>query len=217
MERTPRLYAAGRAHCTVAASAGGGIVAARVLPTGWEVSTYYNDSDPYVVQWLRNLIAAGHLPAGEVDERSIVEVQPDDVAAFTHCHFFAGIGGWALAMRLAGWPGERPLWTGSCPCQPFSAAGKQQGTADARHLWPEFFRLIAQCLLFTRGHPKRLKTDVRKLIISPRREHSQKPDDIYGRIEQLVAGPYVELFARQRWPGWHAWGNEVDKFRSAAE
>ena len=50
------------------------------------------------------------------------------------------------------------------------------------------------------------------VIMAPRREHSRKPDEVYGRIEQLVAGPYVELFARQRWPGWHAWGNEIDKF-----
>lgn len=74
-----------------------------------------------------------------------------------------------------------------------------------------------QCLLFARGKPKRLSASVPKLLTSARREHSQKPDEIYSRIEQLVAGPYVELFARQRWPGWHAWGNEVDKFRSAAE
>lgn len=75
-----------------------------------------------------------------------------------------------------------------------------------------------QCLLFTRGKPKRVSTAVRKLLISPRREHSQKPDEIYGRIEQLVGGPYVELFARQRWPGWYAWGNEIDKFtKEAAE
>lgn len=104
---------------------------------------YYNEIDPYAAQWLRNLIAAGHIAPGEVDERSIVDVQPDDLRGFTQCHFFAGIGGWSLAARLAGWPDERPLWTGSCPCQPFSAAGKRKGTADERHLWPEFHRLIA--------------------------------------------------------------------------
>jgi DNA (cytosine-5)-methyltransferase 1 len=109
------------------------------------MSIYYNDNEPYVAQWLRNLIAAGHLPAGEVDDRPIEEVQPDDVASFTQCHFFAGLGGWPYAMRLAGWPDDRPLWTGSCPCQPFSAAGKRQGTADKRHLWPQFYRLIAEC------------------------------------------------------------------------
>ena len=73
-----------------------------------------------------------------------------------------------------------------------------------------------QCLLFTRGSPKRISTGVQKLIVSPRREHSQKPNEIYSRIEQLVAGPYVELFARQRRPGWYAWGNEVEKFQAEA-
>jgi DNA (cytosine-5)-methyltransferase 1 len=82
---------------------------------------------------------------GEVDERDIRDVQPSDLAGFRHCHFFAGIGGWPLALRLAGWPDEWPVWTGSCPCQPFSAAGLQQGTDDPRHLWPAWFRLIHEC------------------------------------------------------------------------
>src|SRR5262245_54679158 len=68
------------------------------------------------------------------------------------------------------------------------------------------------CLLATRGTPKRIGTDVRQAIIAPRREHSRKPDGIHERIERLVAGPYLELFARQRRPGWDCWGNEVDKF-----
>jgi DNA (cytosine-5)-methyltransferase 1 len=106
---------------------------------------YYNEHDPYVAQWLRNLIAAGHIAPGDVDERSITEVHPDDVRPYTQCHFFAGLGGWSLALRLAGWPDDRPIWTGSCPCQPFSVAGKQRGAADERHLWPEFFRLIREC------------------------------------------------------------------------
>jgi N6-adenosine-specific RNA methylase IME4 len=67
-----------------------------------------------------------------------------------------------------------------------------------------------QCLLATRGHPKRINADVRKLIVSPRREHSRKPDEIYERIERLCAGPYLELFARQRREGWDSLGNEVD-------
>lgn len=106
---------------------------------------YYNEFDPHAAQWIRNLIAAGHLPAGEVDERSIVDVSPADLAGFRQCHFFAGIGGWPLALRLAGWPDEREIWTGSCPCQPFSAAGKGAGFADERHLWPAFYHLISQC------------------------------------------------------------------------
>jgi DNA (cytosine-5)-methyltransferase 1 len=107
------------------------------------VSAYYNDNDPFVCAWLRNLIAAGHLPAGDVDERPIEQVQASDIFGYEQCHFFAGIGGWALALQLAGW-GDRPVWTGSCPCQPFSAAGKQKAHADDRHLWPAWFRLIAE-------------------------------------------------------------------------
>ena len=106
---------------------------------------YYNEIDPYCAQWLRNLIAAGRIALGDVDERSIVDVRPDDLRGYTQCHFFAGIGGWSLALRIAGWPDDRPVWTASCPCQPFSAAGKGTGFADERHLWPAFNHLIAEC------------------------------------------------------------------------
>lgn len=109
------------------------------------MSAYYNEIEPYAAQWLRNLIAKGLIADGEVDTRSIVDVHPDDLRGFTQAHFFAGIGGWSLAARLAGWPDERPLWTGSAPCQPFSTAGKQKGQADERHLWPVFFDLIRAC------------------------------------------------------------------------
>lgn len=84
---------------------------------------YYNEFDPYAAQWLRNLIEAGHMPKGEVDSRSIKDVSASDLNGFVQCHFFAGLGGWSHALRLAGWPEDRPVWTGSCPCQPFSAAG----------------------------------------------------------------------------------------------
>ena len=106
---------------------------------------YYNEIDPYAAQWLRNLIAGGHIAQGEVDTRSITDVKAEDLAGFTQCHFFAGIGGWSLALRLAGWPDERAVWTGSCPCQPFSTAGKAAGTNDERHLWPVWFDLIREC------------------------------------------------------------------------
>ncbi|EPY7258530.1 DNA cytosine methyltransferase [Klebsiella pneumoniae] len=104
----------------------------------------YNEIDPFAAQWLRNLIAAGHIAPGEVDERSIEDVTPDDLRGFTQCHFFAGIGVWSHSLRLAGWPDDRQVWTGSCPCQPFSAAGKGDGFADERHLWPHFFHLISE-------------------------------------------------------------------------
>ena len=105
---------------------------------------YYNEIEPYAAEWLRNLIAAGLIAPGDVDERSIEEVAPDELEGYTQCHFFAGIGGWGHALRLAGWPDERPVWTGSVPCQPLSGAGQRRGHADRRHLWPAFFRLIAE-------------------------------------------------------------------------
>lgn len=108
------------------------------------MTAYYNEIDPYAAQWLRNLIDAGHIAPGVVDERSIEDVRPADLAGFTQCHFFAGIGIWSLALRRAGWPDDRHVWTGSCPCQPFSAAGEGAGFADERHLWPHFHWLIEQ-------------------------------------------------------------------------
>lgn len=106
---------------------------------------YYNEFDPQAAQWLRNLISAGLIPPGDVDERSIEDVTPNELNGYTQCHFFAGIGGWPLALALAGWPVDRPVWTGSCPCQPFSAAGRGDGFADQRHLWPAWFHLVREC------------------------------------------------------------------------
>lgn len=105
---------------------------------------YYNDVDPYICAWVRNLIAAGHIANGIVDERPIQEVKSDELREFTQVHMFCGIGGWSYALRLAGWPDDRPVWTGSCPCQPFSLAGKQRGFADERHLWPVWRELIKE-------------------------------------------------------------------------
>jgi DNA (cytosine-5)-methyltransferase 1 len=106
---------------------------------------YYNEIDEYAAAWLSRLMDAGVIAQGAIDTRSIEDVTPDDLKGFTQCHFFAGIGGWSYALRLAGWPDTRPVWTGSCPCQPFSAAGKGLGFADERHLWPSWFWLIQQC------------------------------------------------------------------------
>lgn len=107
--------------------------------------SYYNEIDRDAVHVLRCLIADGLIAPGDVDDRSIKDVQPHELAGYTQCHFFAGAGLWSVAARLAGWPDDRPLWTGSCPCQPFSAAGRGLGTDDPRHLWPDFFRLISAC------------------------------------------------------------------------
>lgn len=104
---------------------------------------YYNEIDEYAAQWLRNLIAAGHITPGDVDTRSIEDVTPADLIGYDRCHFFAGIGVWDYALNRAGW-GTGEVWTGSCPCQPFSVAGKGDGFADERHLWPAFHYLIEQ-------------------------------------------------------------------------
>ena len=109
------------------------------------MTSYYNEIDPYAAQWLRNLIQAGHIAPGIVDERSIEDVFPSDLRGFAQCHFFAGIGVWSHALRSSGWSDDRPVWTGSCPCQPFSAAGKGAGFDDERHLWPAFQHLIKEC------------------------------------------------------------------------
>ncbi len=106
---------------------------------------YYNENDKVAAQWLRNLIAQGHIAPGDVDERSIEDVQPDDLKSYAQCHFFAGIGVWSYALRRAGWPDSKQVWTGSCPCQPFSAAGKGTGFDDERHLWPAWLHLIDEC------------------------------------------------------------------------
>ena len=103
----------------------------------------YNEIDPYCCAWLSNLMDAGHITPGRIDDRDIRELTPDDVAGYERVHFFAGIAGWDLALNLANWRG--PVWTGSCPCQPFSAAGKGKAADDERHLWPAWFSLIAQC------------------------------------------------------------------------
>lgn len=105
---------------------------------------YYNENDKYASQWLKNLIREKLIPEGEVDDRSIEDVEPKDLKGFNECHFFAGIGGWAYALQLAKWDSDRPVWTGSCPCQSFSAAGQRKGSDDERNLWPQWFRLIGE-------------------------------------------------------------------------
>ena len=106
---------------------------------------YYNDNDKYIVKWLKYLIDQKIIPKGDVDDRDIREIKPSELEKYTQCHFFAGIGGWPYALKLANWRKSEPVWTGSCPCQPFSNAGKSKNLNDERHLWPAFRWLIAQC------------------------------------------------------------------------
>ncbi|MBL4542041.1 MAG: DNA cytosine methyltransferase [Rhodobacteraceae bacterium] len=109
------------------------------------MAVYYNDADPAACAWLRELIAAKLLPDGEVDGRSILDVEPTELRGFAQCHFFAGIGGWPYALRLAGVAEDLSVWTGSPPCQPFSQAGQRKGQDDDRHLAPAFLPLVAAC------------------------------------------------------------------------
>jgi DNA (cytosine-5)-methyltransferase 1 len=107
-----------------------------------DARAYYNEIDPAAADVLRELVSRNVIAPGDVDTRSIKDVQPGDLAGYTQCHFFAGGGLWSVAARLAGWPDNRNIWTGSCPCQGESLAGKRLGADDPRHLWPDFYRLI---------------------------------------------------------------------------
>lgn len=136
------------------------------------MAAIYNDTERFACDWLQHLMDAGLIMPGKIDDRSIADLSPDDLAGFERVHLFAGIGGWDLALQLAEWPAGRPVWTCSCPCPPFSQAGKRQSCqrcaganlvwcprrtgycicadcrhawlADGRHLWPEAWRLIAR-------------------------------------------------------------------------
>ena len=108
------------------------------------MAAYYNENDPFAANWLRDLLAWGLIAPGDVDERSVSDVDAADLAPYTQCHFFAGIGGWSIALRKANWPDDRVVWTGSCPCQPFSSIGKKLGFEDDRHLWPIWQKLISE-------------------------------------------------------------------------
>lgn len=109
------------------------------------MAAYYNENDPKAAAWLRELIKQGLIASGDVDECSIEEIHAADLKGFTQCHFFAGIGVWSDALRRAGWSDDHAVWTGSCPCQSFSASGQRGGFSDQRHLWPAWFRLIREC------------------------------------------------------------------------
>lgn len=105
-------------------------------------SSFYNDFDPSASRWLDNLQRNNKIPKGVVSSMSITDI--DEVGDYQYAHFFAGIGGWPLALQLAQLETDLKVWSGSCPCQPFSAAGKQKGVNDERDLWPVFNKLIQQ-------------------------------------------------------------------------
>ena len=109
------------------------------------MGAYYNEFEPAKAHMLRALMADRLIMDGIVDDRPIQEVQPADLTGFTRWHFFAGIGGWDMALQMANWPEDRPVCTASLPCQPFSSAGKRKGFEDERHLWPVFAELVGKC------------------------------------------------------------------------
>ena len=162
-----------------------------------------------------NGVATSHYRTSPVEELSSLPVL--DLAAKNSCLFMwitwpllpeclALIGKWGFVYKTCAfsWMKADPYRLFADDATPYMGLG----------MWSRANSEV--CLLATRGKPKRLNADVRQGIIAPRREHSRKPDGIHERIERLVAGPYVELFARQRRPGWDSWGNETDKFSEAA-
>ena len=106
------------------------------------MAVYYNENDPHVADWLRELMGSGVIAQGIVDDRSIEDVHHKDLKGFNRCHFFAGVGVWEYALTQSQWPEDVTVWTGSCPCQPYSVAGNHQTTKDDRDLWPIWFKLI---------------------------------------------------------------------------
>lgn len=109
------------------------------------MTAYYNEIDPFACRWMQVLMDAGHIAKGVIDNRSIKEVTANDLRGFTQVHLFAGIGIWSHALRLAGWSDGRPIWTGSCPCQPFSTGNSAKlGRLDERHLWPSMYKLARE-------------------------------------------------------------------------
>lgn len=160
---------------------------------------YYNEHDPYAAQWLRNLINAGEIAPGDVDERSIEDVVPDDVRGYTQRHWFAGIGGWSLALRRAGFPDDRPIDTASCPCFPagtliFTDKGQQpiehvrEGDNVLTHEG-RFRRVLSTGSDYKQivrvkgqGHPGLLTTANHPILTRGTRLNNNRGSDNYGRV-----------------------------------
>lgn len=112
------------------------------------MAAIYNEIDRNACAWLRQLIAMNKITSGNIAETSIHNMPGpwsawlEEPQCFAWVHWFAGIGGWDLALQMAGWPKHKQIWTASCPCQPYSIAGKQKGNSDERDLWPDFFRVV---------------------------------------------------------------------------
>lgn len=102
----------------------------------------YTDMDPFCCSWLEELVRSGCLPKGDVLCADMTEINPETVRKYTQRHWCCGIGGWPLALQIAGWPIDRPIDSASLPCQPFSVAGLQKGESDERHLWPSFRQTV---------------------------------------------------------------------------
>jgi N6-adenosine-specific RNA methylase IME4 len=68
------------------------------------------------------------------------------------------------------------------------------------------------CVLGKRGRSVRRAANVSEIILSPRRQHSRKPDEFYERVERYAAGPRLEMFAREHREGFTAWGDQTTMF-----
>jgi len=108
------------------------------------MKTFYNEIEPFCVEWMQNLMTGNVITPGYIENKSITEITSDELKEYQRCHFFSGIGVWDYALRQAGWSDDIGVWTGSCPCQGFSCAGKRRGFDDERHLWPTWFKLIKE-------------------------------------------------------------------------
>lgn len=108
------------------------------------MAVLYNEIDKYAAQWIRNLVEAGHVAPGEVEEAPLQTLDPECLKDVTQFHTCAGIATWSRALRDAGWPDDAEVFTASLPCQPFSTAGRKKGFDDERHLWPAYFKLVRE-------------------------------------------------------------------------